>query len=496
MTEQEFYQKLLAELEKAADADKQLSALLEKIQSGEASFADSAAYWQKFSALIGSVLSQNAAAPGSGLNEEVSYLMLKNGHMRAFEIMSMVQKALDEKQNLHIEPQKPKFPDERARHAAHSLEDTTVSEEVIRRRAENAIANIANTFHDDYVQENAKFRNNAGLKTYITRTTTGKCCAWCTQIAGRYEYGRHPADVFRRHDHCDCIVTYENGRQRTNVWTKKSWNAPVISPDALNFKPTRFTPEQARETERKNLQYKDLTIPGKTDIISTRNPDWMGAPHTEKIPQKNKTTIFKTYKVNGYDNIWSQTYTANAQAMSEYLDNLLSPGKYGTLNRIIIAKKEKLGGIASYAYAENSLYISEELINFESFSKLVNPDYFPARSLDEVIAHELGGHKRHWEAAERFYQANQTKYPDLYSAKIAMESQLQEYVTRQVSSDSRYVANFVSENARKGFESSVPWKRLNELIADVNVRQQQGTIEDKFLSQLVREILEYDANAT
>ena len=86
MTEQEFYQKLLAELNKAADEDSQLSALLEKIQSGQADFSDSAVYWQKFSELIGSVLKQNVTAPGSGLNEEVSYLILKSGHYRAYQI--------------------------------------------------------------------------------------------------------------------------------------------------------------------------------------------------------------------------------------------------------------------------------------------------------------------------------------------------------------------------------------------------------------------------
>ena len=46
-----------------------------------------------------------------------------------------------------------------------------------------------------------------------------------------------------------------------------TWNSPVISLDALNFKPTRLTPEQAQEIERKNLQYKGLTIPGKTNKI-------------------------------------------------------------------------------------------------------------------------------------------------------------------------------------------------------------------------------------
>ncbi|GEM_PF-4552449 len=277
MTEQEFYQELLAELDRAAESDKQLASLLEKIQSGQADFADSAAYWQKFSALIGSVLSQNAVSPGSGLNEEVSYLMLKNGHMRAFEIMSMVQKALDQKQNIHINPINPKFPEERARQAAHSLEDTTVSQEVIQRRAENAIANIANTFHDDYIQENANFRQKAGLKCHVSRTGASKCCAWCAEVAGRYSVGSEPADFWRRHDNCTCKISYENQRVRQQLsGNGKGW--AVTSEiqrrraQAVQYKPTVLTPEQAQTLEQQNLsRFRGLTIAGKTGIISLRD---------------------------------------------------------------------------------------------------------------------------------------------------------------------------------------------------------------------------------
>jgi len=273
MTEQEFYQKLLTELDKTAADDKQLASLLEKIQSGQADFADSAAYWQKFSALIGSVLSQNAVSPGSGLNEEVSYLMLKSGHMRAFEIMSMVQKALDQKQNIHINPINPKFPEERARQAAHSLEDTTVSQEVIQRRAENAIANIANTFHDDYIQENANFRQKAGLKCHVSRTGASKCCAWCAEVAGRYSVGSEPADFWRRHDNCTCKISYENQRVRQQLsGNGKGW--AVTSEiqrrraQAVQYKPTVLTQEQAQALEQQSLsRFRGLTIPGKTDTI-------------------------------------------------------------------------------------------------------------------------------------------------------------------------------------------------------------------------------------
>ena len=289
MTEQEFYQKLLAELDKSAENDKQLSAHLDKIQSGQADFSDSSAYWQKLSGLIGSVLSRNVIEAGSGLNEEVSYLMLKSGHMRAFQIMSMVQKALDERQNIHINAVNPAFPEERARKASHSLEDKTVSQEVLQRRAENAIANIVNSFHDDYIKENSEFRQKAGLTCHVNRIGASKCCAWCAEVAGRYEVGREPDGFWRRHDHCSCQMIYETQKTRQRLsGSGRAWkvDAEVRRRQAqkIQYKPTRFTPDQARELERQQLsRYRGLTIAGKNDTISIASNAHPRNPELEKM---------------------------------------------------------------------------------------------------------------------------------------------------------------------------------------------------------------------
>jgi len=45
-------------------------------------------------------------------------------------------------------------------------------------------------------------------------------------MAGRFEYGEEPDDIYRRHDNCDCTVTFENGRKRQDVWSKREWEAP------------------------------------------------------------------------------------------------------------------------------------------------------------------------------------------------------------------------------------------------------------------------------
>ena len=88
-----------------------------------------------------------------------------------------------------------------------------------------------------------------------------KCCEWCTRMAGRYRYGEEPEDVYRRHDNCSCTVTYESGRQRQDVWSKRTWEAP--DKDAGAEKTTVFSQEQAQTLQDEN----GLTYGKKPAII-------------------------------------------------------------------------------------------------------------------------------------------------------------------------------------------------------------------------------------
>lgn len=135
--------------------------------------------------------------------------------------------------------------------------------------------------HDDCVKENAKLHDKAGLDCYLVRDAGGGCCAWCQALEGRYEYASAPDDIFRRHDNCTCIVTYECGRKRQDVWSKKTWEAdpkdiearkaaseaarPTVKTpaeaQALNeqSKPVVHTPAEAKELEQKVLAENPIT---------------------------------------------------------------------------------------------------------------------------------------------------------------------------------------------------------------------------------------------
>jgi len=69
---------------------------------------------------------------------------------------------------------------------------------------------------DDSVYDNAGFQYEAGLDPTVTRTAAAKCCKWCDQLAGTYDYEKvknKGNDVWRRHKNCHCVINYNPGEK-------------------------------------------------------------------------------------------------------------------------------------------------------------------------------------------------------------------------------------------------------------------------------------------
>ena len=89
------------------------------------------------------------------------------------------------------------------------------------------VENCLEGYVDDFVRENADFQYRAGLSPTIERKTVGKCCEWCSRLAGSYPYEAvkdRGNDVFKRHKNCHCQVLYDPGngsRRRQNVHNRQ-----------------------------------------------------------------------------------------------------------------------------------------------------------------------------------------------------------------------------------------------------------------------------------
>lgn len=231
------------------------------------SFLDMAELNQKSAEILGEIVSENIF---NFYNvEAVCKGILRRYCDKMNKTNSTLQKKYDEKNGLQIAPQKADFPTERVQKIINSLTDKTVPPETIQRRARNAIENVAKSFHDDYVRKNAEFRSKAGIKCYIVRETNGKCCKWCSSLAGRYLYVDAPDDIFRRHDNCTCMVTFENGRERQDVWSKKKWQ--VSTALEVPYQPFYAEKNQAENLQKNQLaKYIELDNLTESGIIEER----------------------------------------------------------------------------------------------------------------------------------------------------------------------------------------------------------------------------------
>lgn len=238
------------QLAEAVRGDKRAAAVLKKIAEGKADFTDTMTYSLISGRLTGEQLSDVILEFSEG-REELAEALLRDRCEDINAKCAAVQTTLDEKQGVHLAPRKAAFPKERAATFAHSLTDPTVSDETIKRRARSVSENITVTFHDDFIEENVKFRDRLGLKCYVERTTVGDCCPWCSGIAGRYEMRNQPPDFFGRHDNCDCIIVYDGqvlrGQRGENGRRGRRWVED--KPKVEYTPPKRFSRKEAEKLQ-------------------------------------------------------------------------------------------------------------------------------------------------------------------------------------------------------------------------------------------------------
>lgn len=259
---QDILSSVRADFAKALD-DKsgRLGRLFRKIQDGSATMSDVST----FSVLIGQTVSSAVekqitpdVLPDGTLYFNIAQTVLQGVLRDSHELINLaaqsVQERLDAQQGLHIKPVKPDFPEERIRDIAGAASTASMNknEGKEERRLTSPVENVVQSFYSDYVRENADLRSKAGLNAYIIRRTSGRCCPWCSGLAGRYRYDDAPSDIYARHDNCTCTVDFVTNNYRQDVWNKRKYSlSPEERRKALEAapKPTRYTREQA-----KNLQ--------------------------------------------------------------------------------------------------------------------------------------------------------------------------------------------------------------------------------------------------
>ena len=192
-----------------------------------------------FAIEVGRILSETLGAhlsasslPDGKMYYNIAHRLLSETLGRNFEIISGyatdVQSLLNEQANIHLKVQVPKINQDRIDGLVNRLSSENHFEDV-RWLVGEPIVNFSQSIIDDVIEANASFHHDVGLSPQIVRKPSGFCCKWCQEVVGTYTYPKVPKDVYRRHQHCQCIVDYHpgNGRKQ-NVHTKR-WSDPQKS---------------------------------------------------------------------------------------------------------------------------------------------------------------------------------------------------------------------------------------------------------------------------
>lgn len=228
---------LLKEIQEAFNLqyvyDEDLAKLLSDIENGKAAdFKDA----QKYADIIGDMLGKayentlsKAELPNDRLFENICDKVIKptleNNVNLTNEVSGKIQQNINDIENIGLRVQYPEIDSEDMERIIHEAANSRPFD----KSALNRLIQNEKTFTthsvDRFVEKNASFQFRSGMSAKIIRKTDGKCCEWCQNLAGVYNYPDVPKDVYKRHNNCGCTIEYYpgKGKRLQDVHNKGNW---------------------------------------------------------------------------------------------------------------------------------------------------------------------------------------------------------------------------------------------------------------------------------
>ena len=229
----ELLEQIRKKYREAAEADPQRTAVRQRIDGKTSDMADIHAYAEgtghALSGALTDVLTPENLPDGKlyyNIASRTITPMARQGYEEICEAAEEIQAIRDERDGVHLKAVPADWPEDRVA----GLADKAADAEDFRKWLEEPVVNLCESIADSFIRNNAEFRYKSGMSPKIRRDGGANCCDWCAGLEGEYDYPNVPKDVYRRHEYCHCDVTFENGRERQNVWTKERWTA---DPDTL-----------------------------------------------------------------------------------------------------------------------------------------------------------------------------------------------------------------------------------------------------------------------
>ena len=222
---------LKKEFQKKYDSDTLLKELKKQIEKGNGDYELAHAYSKRTGEILSEIF--NTKINGDILPDSRMYFqmandtikpMLEQNHNIINEICEDIQTNLNSEAGIKIKPATVMIDENRINGIMTMIWQSEKFNE-IKPQLSSATTNYTQSVVDKNIKANADLHYKSGFTPKIERISKGKCCKWCENLSGVYNYEDvkdKGNNVFRRHENCNCLVIYKpvSGKKQ-NVHTKQ-----------------------------------------------------------------------------------------------------------------------------------------------------------------------------------------------------------------------------------------------------------------------------------
>lgn len=220
--------RIRSDFQKRMEESKEIQVLYQKIQSGSATYADASDYAYQIGQALSQAFGENlgsAVLPDGrmyyNIADRILRPLLEEDYSIVAKAAQMVQQALNQQAGIGITAQTAAVNLDRIQGIVDKVSNAEVFDDVAW-VLDEPVKNFSMNVVDETIRQNVNFQGRSGLHPKVIRKAERKCCSWCSNLAGEYEYPDVPEDVYRRHENCRCTVEYDPGSgRRQNIYTKK-----------------------------------------------------------------------------------------------------------------------------------------------------------------------------------------------------------------------------------------------------------------------------------
>lgn len=231
----ELDEKLRSDFEKNKESNRQIAELDSKLSNG-GTYRDAEAYAYEMGEALTKTFKDNLSSetlPDGKMYYNIFMRtvdpMIRETYKDATAAAAKAQANVNEAAGLHVKVKEAVLNDDRLHTMVNILTNNDAQYDDVSWVVEDKTTNIIQSAVDDTMKANADFHAKMGMSPKIVREAEAKCCEWCKDLAGTYEY---PLDsdeemVYHRHANCRCVVEYYPGDGRVQNAHDKTWRDVV-----------------------------------------------------------------------------------------------------------------------------------------------------------------------------------------------------------------------------------------------------------------------------